>query len=263
MAHVGQCGLGSADHFNQTSGNGMNRSIKTRYSDRERNLKRHNDPNWLYYGDDHWYKIRTVFQASKRLQEALDIRQKLMDGPWQKWFDEASAAKHFYGLTKDDYTIYEVDGEGYSHNTVSRKRYDRDRDLKKIIQMAENVDLPLMLEDPKYQTHKTVVESLLKGTMPAIIHREDLIKEHDRLELRLEHMRFVIGTYRAFIKDYAHRKFSDLIYDKYRRSLILVLTVEGHLYHYYNGRAENLELADNIEYYTVTADEKCHEIKAW
>jgi hypothetical protein len=232
----------------------------SRYGDRERNLKRYNDPNWIFYGDNHWYKIRTVFQASKRLQEALDIHQKLVDGPWRKWFEEASAVKHFYGLKKDDYTIYEVDGEGYSHDTISRNRYE-DRDLKKIIQMAADIDLPLMLEDPKYQTKKSVIEARLKGTVPAIVHREDLIKEHDRLDLRFDHMRFVISTYRSFIRDYAKRKFRERIYDKYRCSLIVVLNVEGHLYHYYNGRAEDLELADNVEYYTVTADERCHVYK--
>ena len=226
---------------------------------RERYLRLSNDPNW-FYNQGHWYKIRTIFQISKRLQEALDIHQKLTKGPWHKWFADASAVGHFYGIEEDDYSIYNVSDEGYSRNSIHRTRINQE-DKKKLIQIAENTDLPLMLEDPEYQDCRAVIEARLKGDLPAIVHREDLIKEHDRLESRFHHMRSVIGVYREFLKDYVMRKFRELVYDKYRRSLIIVLNVEGCLYHYFTGRSVELDVADNVEYYTVTADEKCYEAR--
>jgi hypothetical protein len=219
-------------------------------------LHRYDDPDWLYYGGDHWYKIRTVFEASRRLQKVLDIHQKFLKGPWSKWFDDCSAVKIFYGLTKEYYSVYEVSGEGYSHNHIYRENPSTS-EMERVIQMAKDADLPLMLEDPKYRDHKSLIEKRFNGKLRAIVRREDLVKEHRRLELRLDHIRSVISTYRMFIQDYVMRKFRDKIYDKYRRSLIVILNVEGHLYHYYTGRSEDLDLADLVEYHTVLADEKC------
>jgi hypothetical protein len=220
-------------------------------------LNRYDSPDWIYYGNDHWYKIRTVFEASRRLQQALDIHQKFLAGPWNKWFEDCSTVKIFYGLTKEYYSIYEVSDRGYSHNHINRKNPSAS-EMERVIQMAENADLPLMLEDPKYQDYKSLIEKRFNGKLQPIVRRQDLVKEHKRLELRLDHIRSVISTYRMFLQDYVMRKFRDKIYDKYRRSLIVILNVEGHLYHYYVGRSDNdLELADLVEYHTVKADEKC------
>lgn len=198
-------------------------------------------------------KTRSIEEISKRYQAAKAIATRLQETRWMPWYNEGDKLKIFWGYIMIDNkrikSVYSFSDHGYSHNYIGNG-YSHDEKL--IAQVANPKELPLMLNDPKYEKNRNYIVAILKGDLPSAVKRQDLVDEHCYLEARHKHIYRVKNSYLKILKSYIYDKFHNRIYDRYQ-SPILIITIGEHTYHFNCDR--EIKLIEDIEYYTVQPEE--------
>ena len=247
---------------------------------RARFLKWDADPNMINVRFQTWYKKRTIYEISRRLQRGRAIHQKLIENRFDRWLKDAIAVGHFWGhrLKKEKAVwpsdqepdiYYNVNSEGaYSYNwgnfeplmhsidpAAFSKLRDKGINPKIAIQIVDDSQLPLMLNDPAFQDYRNAIIARLDGSLPKIECRHDLVAEHEKLQIKFDHMNSVRGILIELLHRFIMSKFQDNVYDRYQRDVLIMLEVEGATYHFYKGRSDDLREFDRVFKYTVTPDD--------
>lgn len=189
-------------------------------------------------------------QISDRLQEAYAIRQKLHDTRWKQWFE--ASGKGFWGVAKDGVrTCIEMDGNGYTTNAVNSN------DIL-FLRASPPEELPLYITQPRFKPHLNLIEKLLKGELESIPLRQDLMDEHERLDLRYRHINNVTGMYKEFLKRYVERQHWATKTQRefrYMNRFLYVVTIGKYRYHVLCD-AKDIKILDEIEILDVGPEER-------
>jgi len=217
------------------------------------------DPAWYYAGDSRWLKRRTVGEISRRLQNAVEVKRQFLQNQWGMWDSQASKLGSFWGLIDDGKKamVFEMHEDGgFSYDWIENcKEFRRPDKAETRLRMLDPKELPLLLEDPDFQVHKKLIEKLLTGEVRHSSYEPDLVNTYHRLKCRLDHMHRLTGSYKQMLREFFTRKFSDLIYDKWERDALFIITIGDTVYHLFHGHCDELNFVPKTYYFTICSDE--------
>ena len=178
-------------------------------------------------------KGRSIKTIHEHLQRTYKIRMKY-NKMSSDWFSRCPA--HFWGQrpTKENpktTIIYHCSEIGYHFDHL----YGADHNyLQNKIMITPDKDLPLLISDPTYKSHKNLIEDRFQGRIEMYPYRQDLIDEREWLDIRSDHLYTVMKGYEDLLIHYLKEKYSDQIHRKnytgnwtYRH---IMYTIQGHTY---------------------------------
>ena len=208
------------------------------------------DPNYFYL-QGYYYRVRTIEQISNRLQAALDYRQRLHEKYWYPWYAQAEALKGFWGVNREGVReCIEASDRGYTTHVVNDS-------TQLFIQTTPPEELPPLMVEKRYKDYIPLITKILKGEVPSFPLRQDLMDEHERLDVLYSHINRVTGYYREFLKTYVEKKHYLKSHRELRlyNEILYVMTVGKYQYHYICTR-QGAKLVDDVDLITVKPEEK-------
>jgi hypothetical protein len=199
-------------------------------------------------------KTRSIEAISEHYQAARAIAVQLQETRRKLWYDEGEKLKTFWGYDRKEgihkriKVVFNFSDHGHSRSCI----YSLDH--KQLAQVADPKNLPLMLNDPKYEKSRDYIVAILKGDLPSAVKRQDLVDENCYLEERFKNIHRVEYSYLNMLKFYVREKFRDRIYDRFNSGFFLIVTVGKYIYHF-NCDGMEIKLVDNLDYFTVPSEE--------
>jgi len=183
---------------------------------------------------DHWneeaeriaIKTRTFKDMVQHYEQALLVWER-SHAIFLTWWDEAKRVSPFYGVLKKNKYIIEI-GEGLGCNQVN--------DPLEILQTTPRNQYPTLLGAFPFNDDegKALLEQALKGKIKALPLRQDLMDRYRKIDVRENHVRYVVGVYRSLMETYVLKKHQEVIYGRRYEPTSVVMKVNGREYRFTN-----------------------------